>query len=243
MKIAVSSGREGSGKTLVSTNLAVMFAEMGRHVTYVDCDVEKSNKLLALHSDIMSVDHFIFEQCIKGRIMHGRSWAVDVHSGITESENEHAASQLIAEMKKWSGKDITIFDSPSSIGFPLEETLRDIDYCVLVVPVIDDTCDWLDGVINICLSAGYRPGIVLNRNSFEAVSILGLLEYHALPVLGGIPYCDSRIERITSEGSTVVDMLPEYRGIFRDIAENILIQINSQSETSETAGRTFAGKS
>ena len=43
MQIAVASGKGGTGKTTVSTNLTVVLAEMGYEVTYLDCDVEEPN--------------------------------------------------------------------------------------------------------------------------------------------------------------------------------------------------------
>ena len=52
MKIAVSSGKGGTGKTFIATNLAVLAAERGRAVTYLDCDVEAPNGHLFLKPDI-----------------------------------------------------------------------------------------------------------------------------------------------------------------------------------------------
>lgn len=43
VKIAVASGKGGTGKTTVSTNLALSLAADGRDVTYADCDVEEPN--------------------------------------------------------------------------------------------------------------------------------------------------------------------------------------------------------
>jgi len=48
MRIAVSSGKGGTGKTTVATNLAVTGARMGRSVGYLDCDVEEPNGALFL---------------------------------------------------------------------------------------------------------------------------------------------------------------------------------------------------
>ena len=48
MRIAVASGKGGTGKTLVSTSLAWMLAEAGREVAYVDVDVEAPNGHLFL---------------------------------------------------------------------------------------------------------------------------------------------------------------------------------------------------
>ncbi len=48
VKLAVASGKGGTGKTTVATNLAVTLARHGRAVTYVDCDVEAPNGHLFL---------------------------------------------------------------------------------------------------------------------------------------------------------------------------------------------------
>lgn len=43
MKIAIASGKGGTGKTFVSTNLAVSLSREGQKVTLVDCDAEEPN--------------------------------------------------------------------------------------------------------------------------------------------------------------------------------------------------------
>ena len=43
MRIAVASGKGGTGKTTVATNLAFVAARAGRRTAYVDCDVEEPN--------------------------------------------------------------------------------------------------------------------------------------------------------------------------------------------------------
>ena len=48
MKIAVASGKGGTGKTTVATNLAVTASRAGRTVGYLDCDVEEPNGALFL---------------------------------------------------------------------------------------------------------------------------------------------------------------------------------------------------
>jgi len=52
MKIAISSGKGGTGKTFVATNLSVLLAERRRRVTYIDCDVEAPNGHLFLKPSI-----------------------------------------------------------------------------------------------------------------------------------------------------------------------------------------------
>jgi len=48
MKIAICSGKGGTGKTTVATNLAVTASRAGRSVGYLDCDVEEPNGALFL---------------------------------------------------------------------------------------------------------------------------------------------------------------------------------------------------
>lgn len=51
-KIAVSSGKGGTGKTFVATNIAAILAEKGEKVRYLDCDVEAPNGHLFLKPQI-----------------------------------------------------------------------------------------------------------------------------------------------------------------------------------------------
>jgi len=51
LRIAVASGKGGTGKTTIATNLAVALSENGYHVKYADCDVEEPNGHLFLKLD------------------------------------------------------------------------------------------------------------------------------------------------------------------------------------------------
>lgn len=51
-RIAIASGKGGTGKTTVATNLALLAARGERRVTYVDCDVEAPNGHLFLDPQI-----------------------------------------------------------------------------------------------------------------------------------------------------------------------------------------------
>lgn len=52
MKIAIASGKGGTGKTLVAVNLALTVARAGRTVRLCDCDVEEPNDHLFLTPEI-----------------------------------------------------------------------------------------------------------------------------------------------------------------------------------------------
>lgn len=52
MKIAIASGKGGTGKTTIAVSLALTLAADGTTVTYVDCDVEEPNGHLFLKPNI-----------------------------------------------------------------------------------------------------------------------------------------------------------------------------------------------
>lgn len=54
LKIAISSGKGGTGKTLISTNIVRALEQKGQTVRYLDCDVEEPNGHLFLKPDIES---------------------------------------------------------------------------------------------------------------------------------------------------------------------------------------------
>jgi len=72
MKIAISSGKGGTGKTFIATNLSVLLAGQGHAVTYLDCDVEEPNGHLFLKPEIGRTErmtvraplHIDSEKCI-----------------------------------------------------------------------------------------------------------------------------------------------------------------------------------
>ena len=52
MKIAIASGKGGTGKTTFSTNLAFFLSQKAKAVTLLDCDVEEPNAHIFLHPQL-----------------------------------------------------------------------------------------------------------------------------------------------------------------------------------------------
>jgi len=59
--IAIASGKGGTGKTTVATNLVIQAARSGVRVVYGDCDVEEPNGHLFLRPEILTGEPFSLE--------------------------------------------------------------------------------------------------------------------------------------------------------------------------------------
>ena len=84
-KIAIASGKGGTGKTTVATNLVVQFALSGEKVVYGDCDVEEPNGHLFLRPEILTSEPFSIAtpRVVKERCTGcGRCGEVCVYSAI-----------------------------------------------------------------------------------------------------------------------------------------------------------------
>lgn len=55
MRIAIASGKGGTGKTTVATNLATVASRSDRTVAYLDCDVEEPNGHIFLRPEITGI--------------------------------------------------------------------------------------------------------------------------------------------------------------------------------------------
>jgi MinD superfamily P-loop ATPase len=56
MRIAIASGKGGTGKTTVAVNLACVLADSGQTVQYLDCDVEEPNGHIFLNPEITATE-------------------------------------------------------------------------------------------------------------------------------------------------------------------------------------------
>jgi MinD superfamily P-loop ATPase len=56
MRIAIASGKGGTGKTTIAVNLACVLGKSGQTVQYLDCDVEEPNGHLFLQPEIVTTE-------------------------------------------------------------------------------------------------------------------------------------------------------------------------------------------
>ncbi len=279
MKIAISSGKGGTGKTMVATNIAATLADQGQVVSYLDCDVEEPNGHLFLKPKIEKEGNITLfspigvddEKCIKcgkcseactynaiavargkvlffpelchvcgaceivcptdaiitgekkiGVIKHGKSRGViDFHYALLETAEGGMSPRLIKKVKACSGQGINIYDSPPGTACPVVATVKDTDLCVLVTDPTPFGVNDLKLAVEMCRKIGQEPMVLVNRAEYLDDELKKYCARARLEIIGEIPD-DRKIAEVYSVGDIVIDKLPQYAQLFKDLTKRIL---------------------
>jgi MinD superfamily P-loop ATPase len=266
MKIAVLSGKGGTGKTFISVNLAAA----SPNAIYVDCDVEEPNghiffkpqeqniqsvsvmipvvdqnkcsgcrkcvefckfNALAYISEKVIVFDDVCHSCggcvllcpdeaisekekVIGEIKKGISENVKVMTGMLktgEATGIPIIKKLISDIL--SNSELIIIDCPPGSSCVVMESIKDVDFCILVAePTLFGTHN-LKMVYEL-VRLFHKPfGVVLNKciegeNPSEEFCIK-----HKIPILEQIPYC-SELGSINSNGLIAVRKMKKYKDLF-----------------------------
>lgn len=284
MKIAIASGKGGTGKTTLATNLAKSITD--RSVILVDCDVEEPNTHLFLNPNIEkeqtvstfipSVDmdkctlcgrctvlcqfksiinikekilvfpelcHSCYgcrricpEQAISdgqkeiGTIATGMSGRVRCFIG-TLNIGEAMAPPLIRAVKKAALNngisDLLILDAPPGTSCPVIEAVKDTDFIVLVTEPTPFGLHDLLLAVEMVKIVNIPFGVVINRSDIGNRSVFDYCQCNKIPVLLEIPE-NRKIAESYSQGKLIIDTLPEYQAVFRDLFGSIEMKIANQ---------------
>ncbi|MGB5822651.1 MAG: ATP-binding protein [Proteocatella sp.] len=271
MKIAVLSGKGGTGKTLVSVNLAAATSS----AAYIDCDVEEPNghlffkpenlesekitiKIPVLDEELCNgcrkcVDFckfnalayignkvMIFEDVchscggcmlvcpqkalsekdkVIGAVQKGISKQVKVVTGILntgEASGVPIIKKLLDNIDE--AREFTFIDCPPGSACIVMESIKDVDYCILVAePTLFGAHNL--GMVHELVSLFNKPhGVVLNKcldggNPSEEFCI-----EKGIKVLGEIPF-DSELGTLNSNALIAVRENEKYRELFSSLLE------------------------
>lgn len=276
MRIAVASGKGGTGKTTVATNLAWIASKSGLSVGFVDCDVEEPNGALFLkphivhtkiatvsvpklnpemcdacglcgdlcqYSAIVVVDHKVltfpdlchgcagcWRVCPTGALVEssrqiGRisiGVAGNIHFVDGELNIGEALSPPVIEQTKKSAlpSDLLIFDAPPGTGCPVVETVKDVDYVLLVTEPTPFGLHDLKLAVETVRAIRVPFGVVINRAGTGNQQTDKYCMEQKIPILASIPD-DRRIAEISSQGTLISEAIPELRPIFKKLLERI----------------------
>ena len=278
IKIAIASGKGGTGKTLISTNLALTISNAGEEVHYIDCDVEEPNghlflkpennreediKLLspagvdeskcikcgkcseACHYNAIAVvkdkvlffkelchlcgacqivcpvDAIIEDERTIGVLRHGFSRKINFHDGLLKTAEGGMSPRLIRQLKTYISEGINILDSSPGTACPVVETVKDADLCVLVTDPTPFGLHDLKLAVAMARSLGKEPVIIINRAGYNNPDLEDYCRIQQLEIIGEIPN-DRKIAHFYSRGELIINELPEYKVLFKKIANRII---------------------
>ncbi len=279
MRIAVTSGKGGTGKTTIATSLALSLAGE-QDVAFVDCDVEAPNAHIFLHPTftehqdavirIPKVDADVCTLCGKcvevcqfhalakigssiltfPQLCHGCgscTWNCPVgaisevpnpigklESGATPDGmpfsrgvlkiSEPMATPIIRQLKRVAlspNNEVTILDSPPGASCSVVETLRGMDFALLVTEPTPFGLHDLKQITGILEEFNIPSGVVINRDGIGDTQTDDFLAQQGIPMLMRIPF-SLKIAAGLSAGIPLIEITPALRQGFLDVYAHII---------------------
>ncbi|VUZ25842.1 Electron transport complex subunit RsxB [Acetobacterium wieringae] len=282
MKLAVLSGKGGTGKTLVSVNLAAV----AKNSVYVDCDVEepnghlffkpveikkekvsikipvvdedlclgcrkcvdfcKFNALAAIINKLIVFDdichscggcimlcpsHALTEKDkVIGKINSGISEEVKVISGILNT-GEASGIPIIKELlnKIAAEEKMTLIDCPPGSACIVMESIRDVDYCILVAEPTVFGLHNLALVYQLVKLFNKPHGVVINKWMAGENLIEQFCNDNQITVLSKIPF-ESELGAINSDGE-IAAKSEKYYGLFSELLKTVVKEVEHETVT------------
>jgi MinD superfamily P-loop ATPase len=276
VKIAVASGKGGTGKTSVAVNLAISLKE----AQVIDCDVEEPNVHILLHPKIESASpvevlvpriledrcnycgecarfcqyHALFvvgetalvfpELCHScggcsivcprdaiveeprqvGKVYMGSAGNIELVYGELQVGEPMAVPVIAAVKRRMRRERDVILDAPPGTACPLVETVHGSDFCLLVTEPTPFGLHDLRIAVEVVRQLEVPLGVVVNFSGIGDRGVYDFCEEQRIPIMMEIPF-DRRIAELNSRGMPFVEVMPEWRQRFKDLAARVREEI------------------
>ena len=131
------------------------------------------------------------------------------------------APPLIRAVKRHASRDgLTIIDCPPGTSCPVVTAIRGSDFVLLVTEPTPFGLHDLELAVNMVRKLGIPFGVAVNRVGIGDGRVHAFCSREDVQVLLEIPD-DRRIAEAYSNGSPVVEALPEYRGLFDGLLRKV----------------------
>lgn len=276
MKIAVISGKGGTGKTYFSTSLAMSLEE----VDFFDLDVEEPNGYIFIKPDIsekiqyslpvpqIDEDRCTFcNKCAESCAYNALSILPQLKKALFFPELCHSCGvcsfvcpvdKALIEVEKDIGvirkgkflkgnftegrlnigepsgvplisgimKDhldperTAIIDSPPGTSCPVVESIKKVDYVIIVTEPSPFGLSDMKLVVEIVKDLGIKTGVVINKDRGDSKATEEFLRKNGIPVIFRIPY-SLEIQKSYSKGIPLIDTVPGIEKKLKRLYEDI----------------------
>lgn len=281
-KIAVLSGKGGTGKTLVSVNLAAV----AKQAVYIDCDVEEPNGYLffkpvdiqteAVCVKIPEVDEircagcrkcvdfckfnalafiknkpYVFEEichscggCVLfcpqkafsekaksiGKIQEGKSQHVHVKTGILNTGESSGIPIIKRLLSRTAAEDdqLIFIDCPPGSACIVMESIKDVDYCILVAEPTVFGVHNLNMVYELVALFKKPFGVVLNKCLETDNPAEKFCQDKGITILGKIPF-DSTLGMLNSNAEIAARVSNHYYSMFAAVLKTVIREVSHET--------------
>lgn len=125
-----------------------------------------------------------------------------------------------AVRKKLPERGTAILDAPPGTSCPVISAIRDTDFVLLVTEPTPFGLHDLKLSVELVRALALPLGVVVNRCGVGDNRVHDYCRQNDIPILMEIPE-DRRIAEAYSRGELIIDALPEYQGLFRELMRKI----------------------
>ncbi len=231
MRLAIISGKGGVGKTLLSINLSVAFAQAGHKVLLVDANFTAPT--IATYFNQIPETHTIDSVIGKEKFsptdlvwIHPAGFYFLIPSFNLVALDDHALNTIFTIISPlFSDYDIVILDGPAGVGRDVYFTVMNADAALIVAnPTYASLYNALKTHVFVRQLGKPIPGAVLNRYDKKyGITPEEASEILELPILGVIPE-DKAVKEAVKAGKPLLTYAPNSKAAqaIYDIAEALL---------------------
>jgi MinD superfamily P-loop ATPase len=155
-----------------------------------------------------------------GEVESGYAGAIDFAQGVLRVGRPRAVPVIKAVKSTSAGADMIILDAPPGTSCPVVETVRGVDFVVLVTDPTPFAFHDLKLALQTMQTLGLPCGIVINRAGMDGAETRSYCRDQQIPVLVEIPD-DLRLARACSVGLIAVDVRPDVVPLFQQLLSRV----------------------
>jgi len=239
MKLVVASGKGGTGKTTVATNLAAV-AHCG------DCaEICAFNAIAAMPQRTVVFEELCHacggcrlacpNQAITdgakriGVLETGTARGFRFSHGRLDVGQVRVPPLIEAVLDLQDPDEFVIRDAPPGVTCPTVAAMRGSDYALLVTEPTPFGLHDLTVAVELARALDLPCGVVVNRDGSGDDRVVRYCAEEGIPLLPGIPFRRD-VAQAVSRGELVVDTLPELRETFAALLAAVTVQLESVRE-------------